>query len=66
MKNGPFYELYTTALAEHALENAQLEVLIQHERAELAKERAETRSIIEAMEKTKETGDPFHGLNPST
>lgn len=50
MKGGPFYERYTAALAEHALEDAQLEVLIQHERAELTKMDA----IIEAMKKAKE------------
>lgn len=55
MKRGPFYERYTTALADHALEDAQLNVLIQHEIAELAKERAEIAAIIEAMKKAKET-----------
>jgi hypothetical protein len=50
MKGGPFYERYTAALAEHALEDAQLEVLIQQERAELA----EMDAIIEAMKKAKE------------
>lgn len=54
MKGGPFYERYTAALAEHALEEAELEVLIQHERSELAKDTAEMDAILEAMKKAKE------------
>ena len=53
MKGGPFYERYTTAVANHASENAELEVLIQQERAELAKENAEIDAIVEAMKKAK-------------
>jgi hypothetical protein len=55
MKGGPFYERYTAALAEHALEDAELEVLIQHERSELA----EMDAIIEAMKKAKEAEEWF-------
>lgn len=55
MKGGPFYERYTTALADHALEDAQMEAMIQHERAQLAKDTAEMDAIIEAMKKAKET-----------
>jgi hypothetical protein len=55
MKRGPFYEQYTKALVDNALEDAQLEVLIQHERAELARESAELDAMIEAMKKAKET-----------
>ena len=54
MKGGPFYERYTGALAEHALEDAQMEVMIQHELAELAKDRAEMDASIETMKKAKE------------
>jgi hypothetical protein len=53
MKGGPFYEQYTAALAEHALETTQLEVLIQQERAELAKETPELGAMLEAMKKAQ-------------
>jgi hypothetical protein len=53
-KGGPFYQRYTTALADHALEDAQLEVMIQRQRAELAKDEAELDAMIEAMKKAKE------------
>jgi hypothetical protein len=53
-KGGPFYERYTRALAEYALEDAQLEVMIERQRAELAKDEAELDAMIEAMKKAKE------------
>ena len=54
MKKGPFFERYTTALAEHALETAQEEIMIQHERAELAKDTAKMDAMIDALKKAKE------------
>lgn len=53
LKGGPFYERYTTALADHALETAQEEEMIRHEQAKLAKENAEIDAILKAMRKAK-------------
>jgi len=53
MKKGPFFERYTTALADHALETAQEEDMIQQEQAKLAKDTAEMDAMIKALKKER-------------
>jgi hypothetical protein len=53
MKGGPFYERYVTALAERALEDAEVEDMIRHQREENARIDAEMDAIIEAMKKER-------------
>jgi hypothetical protein len=55
LKSDESLKRYTKALVDHALEDAALEVMIRHERAELARESAELDAMIEAMKKAKET-----------
>jgi hypothetical protein len=51
MKGGPFYARYTTALADRALEDAEVEDIIRHQQEESDRFDAKIEAIIEAMKK---------------